>query len=186
MQDEAFNEKIRGAVNGELWEAKMQGCVSRVTALALPDDLAWPCLLHKNVVNSLLPLSEPTCALKESSPFLEHRWFPWLHLPGPRRACHKGRRNVWSTGCFIKPERDLHVPLDQRNLDLLDCLEPILLLFQCAANLVRGNGPLAPFLPVSSSSEVFLRRAQMLLFWHPKYLWNIHFFYSIFSISSVL
>lgn len=58
----------------------------------------------------------------------------------------------------------------KKPLGLLDCLEPILLLFQCAANLVWGNGPLAVGSPDSCLCPLAQRCswvAQMLVFWHP-------------------
>lgn len=162
MQDGAFNKKSSGAVNGELWQHKMQGCVSRVTALALPDGLAWPCLLHKNVVNNLIPLSEPwrRAPLSWSTDdFLGFTCLDKEEKRVERRLFHRAKE--WlarSTG-------------SKGSLGRLDCLEPVLLLFQCAASLVWGDGPLAVGSPGSCLCPVAHRWswvAQMLLFWHPK------------------
>lgn len=180
MQDESFNKKICGAVNGELGECKMQGCASRVTALALPDGLAWPCLLHKNAGNNLLPLSVPW---RRALP-------PWsaddfLGFPSLDQECLSYQKErCGSTDCYIKPKRDLHVPLDQRNLCIFCIVWNPFCFF--SADLVWGNGCREPRpLPVSSSSEMFLSGTNVAVL-TPRITPKYTFVYSIFSISMVL
>lgn len=72
----------------------------------------------------------------------------------------------------------VHSAGSKKSLDLLDCLEPILL-FQCTASLVRGDGP------VSSSSEVFLSGTNIAIL-TPKITLKYTSVYSIFGISMVL
>lgn len=144
--------------------------------------MAWPDLASSiKMLRTICYHSQ--CPEGELS-FLGARMIFLASLPWARSACHTKKKDVWSTDCYIKPKRDLHVPLDQRNLWIFWIFWNPFCFF--SANLVWGNGCREPRpLPVSNSSEVFLSGTSVAVL-TPRITPKYTFVYSIFSISMVL